>query len=865
MPSYIFTTHSLQKLVQHTADPTALKHTRKIEIVSRKLEERNFDPENGLLRMDSENSLLRRRHVARAAWEADCQTGNGIGERVASTLLGTAITNLAALGYKVAISVTGSGSNRPHGAEALFRELGAFLNDKFVEGACGKVIVAILKASRVVDSPIESLGFSLHFGSFSLGADFAALQQGIAALGQPRLRAVKALQVRFEGDVDQEARDKWELLRTIVTAVPELRSLALTWANRKQAPENYDVTLRETHLVTCFNAQNLATLALINVYVTNDDLLAYLDLQRGSLHVLKLEKVLLQNCTGFRATLRWMAENLKLKKLELGDLSCMDRCETLGMNYPKVMCGEGEDGWWYSHGIYQDAGEVLDGQESLVADGKYFWKDQLEDDRAQKDQGIGGTMNVTDIPPYHSWLKFHEWRKEYGPLYRLDLAARTNIMVSSEEIANDLLRERGNIYSSREQLPMGAQLLSDNLRPVLLPYGDTWRRVRKLMHNLTNVSMAGSYEPLQEEESTRAVRDLIQAPRQYEKWFLRFSAGLILRLAYSKPVNTGDEEYVKRIMQVNHHLERIVSPGSYLVDTFPILMHLPSWLAPFKREGVRLHAEELDLFGTLLEEGTKASESQAEPNFCGKWSAERESYGLERDHVAYAIGTLFEAGAGTTQAAMQNFMLAMTLHPEEYRKMQQEVDDVVGPDRLPLLKDMPNLPRVRAIAKETMRWRPVTAGGLPHQLIKDDVYMLDGKKIFLEAGANIHPVQWSIHREPKRYPDPDSFRPERWLEADWPTYREPLSTYPNLQNFSVFGFGRRICPGQHVAERSLYILMARIAWCCDISQEVDANGRHVVPPEYDYVAGFNTHPKPFPFELKAQEDRLHVLETDHDT
>ena len=124
--------------------------------------------------------------------------------------------------------------------------------------------------------------------------------------------------------------------------------------------------------------------------------------------------------------------------------------------------------------------------------------------------------NLPDIPPKHSWLKFYEWKKKYGDLYRVNLAGRTNIIVSTEEIANDLLRERGNIYSSREQLPMAAQLLSDNLRPLLLPYGPSWREVRKLMHSLTNVSMVSSYAPVQEEESTRMVRDLIHEPTAYE-------------------------------------------------------------------------------------------------------------------------------------------------------------------------------------------------------------------------------------------------------------------------------------------------------------------------------------------------------------
>jgi cytochrome P450 len=269
---------------------------------------------------------------------------------------------------------------------------------------------------------------------------------------------------------------------------------------------------------------------------------------------------------------------------------------------------------------------------------------------------------------------------------------------------------------------------------------------------------------------------------------------------------------------------------------------LPAFLAPFKREGARLHAEELDLFRGLLQEGIDKSKQTNDPaaaNFCGKWHENKDNFNISFDHAAYTIGTLFEAGAGTTAATMMSFMLAMTLHPAEFKALQAELDRVVGPDRLPSFSDMPSLPRVRAIAKETLRWRPVTAGGLPHQLTKDDVYKLNGESYFLPAGTNVHPVQWSIHREEARYPDPDSFRPERWLESGWPTYKEPLEQFPNLQNYSSFGFGRRICPGLNIAERSLYIGIAMIAWGCEISQKIGSDGKAIVPPDYDYVSGFN--------------------------
>ena len=127
-------------------------------------------------------------------------------------------------------------------------------------------------------------------------------------------------------------------------------------------------------------------------------------------------------------------------------------------------------------------------------------------------------------------------------------------------------------------------------------------------------------------------------------------------------------------------------------------------------------------------------------------------------------------------------------------------------------------------------------------LTKDDVYkMPDGDYVFLEAGTCVHPVQWSIHREEKLYPDPNSFRPERWLEPGWPTFKEPLTRCPNLQNYSAFGFGRRICPGQNIAERSMYILISRMAWSCDVGMKKDDRGMNIVPPSYDYVSGFNVN------------------------
>ncbi|GIJ81524.1 hypothetical protein Asppvi_000023 [Aspergillus pseudoviridinutans] len=462
--------------------------------------------------------------------------------------------------------------------------------------------------------------------------------------------------------------------------------------------------------------------------------------------------------------------------------------------------------------------------------------------------------HVLQIPSFHSWLKFKTWTDELGPIVRFRIFGRENIVVSNEKIANDLLRERGTLYSSREHLTMASDLLSDNLRPLLIGYTERWRRGRKLMHRLTMTSAANSYQPIQSLESKRMLYDLLRDPSRYGLWFERYAGGVIFRLGYGKTINTGEEEHVRKAFHVVHTVERIASPGSYLVDSLSFLKYLPEQLAPFKKEGRILHQEELNFFRTLVSDvQAEIAAGVAGPSFVRTWLEDKESFDLTDDEAAYVIGTLFEAGSGTTASAMMSFILAMVLFPQWQQAMWDELDGLVG-DRMPEFEDVPNLPVCRAVIKEVLRWRPVTAGGVPHQLTQDDIY----NGYFFPKGTNVHANQWAIHRDPELYPDPENFNPDRWLNRSYPTYREPLSKYPSLQNFSAFGFGRRICPGMNIAERSLYILPARIMWACRITKAKDERGADITPPLYNYTTGFNTQPKPFPFHLEARSEKRKI-------
>ena len=93
-----------------------------------------------------------------------------------------------------------------------------------------------------------------------------------------------------------------------------------------------------------------------------------------------------------------------------------------------------------------------------------------------------------------------------------------------------------------------------------------------------------------------------------------------------------------------------------------------------------------------------------------------------------------------TVSALGSFFLAMVLNPDVQRKAQRELDQVVGPHRLPDFSDQPSLPYVDAIVKETLRWHPVLPLGIPHCNVEDDE--LDG--CFVPAGTVIICNVWCV-------------------------------------------------------------------------------------------------------------------------
>ncbi|KAF9557275.1 cytochrome P450 [Agrocybe pediades] len=451
--------------------------------------------------------------------------------------------------------------------------------------------------------------------------------------------------------------------------------------------------------------------------------------------------------------------------------------------------------------------------------------------------GVPILGNIFQVPVKMPWFKFAEWAREYGPIYSLNMAGQPIVVLSTFKTTADLLDRRSNLYSDRPRLIMASEILTGGIFMVFARYGTVWRKMRRAGHEGFNFRAAEKYKPVQAREAAFGALRILDTPDAWDTHLKRATAGSILSAVYGwKPISSKDEPLIKRIHAHTARIAAAVVPGAFLVDIIPILKYAPTWMAKWKREGLEWHQQETDMFEGFNKdvEVNKKNGTLANHCFVGELIDTRDRHELTDKEAAWLAGIMFSAGAETTSGTLLYFIQAMVLYPEIQKKAQEELDRVVGRDRIPTFEDFDDLPYIRAMVKECLRWRPVGPLAVPRTISEDDWY----EGYLIPKGTTVIPNIWAMNRDPQIFPDFDEFRPDRFLDGT------PDDTHS--MGHTTFGFGRRICVGFNFANQSLFITFATILWALNIETSNDANGKPIIPDKNDFLdAGVVVGPMPF--------------------
>ncbi|KAJ3492026.1 hypothetical protein NLI96_g262 [Meripilus lineatus] len=421
---------------------------------------------------------------------------------------------------------------------------------------------------------------------------------------------------------------------------------------------------------------------------------------------------------------------------------------------------------------------------------------------------------------------YHEWSKTYGDVIFLSALGHSFVVLATEEAAVDLMEKRSANYSNRPKLPMH-ELIGWTDMLVFLDYGEQFHKMRRLSQQPFTRQGSLVFRDIQLQHAHILLHNLLVSPEEFVGHAHRFATGIIMDITYGHRIISNDDPYLQMADRVSRIAFESGNFGTNLVDIFPILKNLPAWFpgAWFIRWGQGMS------YFTLIQQmrdwpfkevQEQMAAGNAKISFLSMHLEEFAREGInspeEFEDLKIAASLFNQAAGETTSSAILLFILAMLRHPEAQEKARNEIDRVVGRDRLPDFSDRESLPMVECVIRETFRLYHPLPLGVPHCSTADDVY----KGMFIPKGTIVVANSVSMGLNERVYAHPHEFWPERYLPKPIGN-GEPYLT-------SAFGFGRRICPGRFLGDASLWISIANMLAAFHIAPILDDKGNPLIPP-----------------------------------
>ncbi|KAK1224096.1 hypothetical protein PQX77_008426 [Marasmius sp. AFHP31] len=357
------------------------------------------------------------------------------------------------------------------------------------------------------------------------------------------------------------------------------------------------------------------------------------------------------------------------------------------------------------------------------------------------------------------------------------------------------------------------------------------------------------------------VNKILETPENLFHHLRRNAAFVVMKVAYGYTINDDADRFIRIAEEGIRVGSLATAPGKWLVDSIPILRLLPDWFpgAGFKRQAKKWSEQ---LYSQSLEPHRWVKKQMengiAEPSFSsnllqdgmGRVNGDKE---LD-DVVLWTAGALFSAGAETAEymsvSAVRTFLFCMLNNPTIQEKARAELDGFMNEEqRLPNLKDWSQgrLPYLGSILLEVLRWHPPAPIGLFHSAQRDDDY----QGYFIPAKTTIIGNIWGMMHDETVYSNPEVFDPDRFTGLNGRKVEDDPRQV-------VFGFGRRVCPGLHVAEASIWIQMALVLACLRIEKAVDSQGCSI-EPKVAFTTAIVSYVEPFHYKIVPRVQSINLL------
>ncbi|CAL4919200.1 unnamed protein product [Urochloa decumbens] len=409
----------------------------------------------------------------------------------------------------------------------------------------------------------------------------------------------------------------------------------------------------------------------------------------------------------------------------------------------------------------------------------------------------------------------------YGPLFSLRLGSRAAVVVSSAALARECFTEHDVCFANRPRFPSLLLISYDGATLPTCGYGDYWRNLRRVATvQLLSARRVGCMLPAVSGEVRAMARRMYRAAAaagpggagrvELKRRLFEVSLGALMEaIARTKTsraeADSDDTDMSPEAQEYKKALDEFIPlvDAANMWDLLPVL----KWFDVFgTRKKIVAAVGRRDAFLRRLIDAERRSmdgggESDEKSMISVLISLQKSEPEVYTDTVIMSLcSSMFTAGTETTASTAEWAMSLLLNHPEVLKKAQAEIDASVGSSRLIGADDVPRLGYLQHIVTETLRLYPVLPTLIPHESTTGCT--VGGHHV--ARGTMLLVNVYAIHRDPTVWEDPAAFRPERFENGK----AEDRLLMP-------FGMGRRKCPGETLALRTVGLVLGTLIQCFD--------------------------------------------------
>ena len=419
----------------------------------------------------------------------------------------------------------------------------------------------------------------------------------------------------------------------------------------------------------------------------------------------------------------------------------------------------------------------------------------------------------SDMDSLH--LLCEKYAERYGKIFQLKIFWTTLVIINDSKLIRKAFasEEYGDVFNDRPKnfIPRYLQLGFESRKERYMQIGEATSAVRKIIHKCLKVFGDGvtRVEQAIESELSRLITEIGECNGKdidLATLLGKSLANSMASLLTGKKAKDGDTDLILNAIKTRNMMgDRNVNT---MLTTFPFLRHMPGKYGRFFKEAVSARDACFKRFAALDELGSP--NRQDNDNLIAMLYAMQNEVnkkaGYELIDDFYILAILYDilyVGVITTLRALVDAFAILLRYNDCSIKIQEEIKRVLG-RRVPSLSDRSKMPYTRAFILEVLRYTSHGRLVRPyHRAMKEQVF----EGYLIKRDSQVVMNAWFIHHDLKIWGDPFCFRPERFLDCDG--HLVPPD-HPTRQNFVLFSFGKRSCPGETLALARMFLYITRL-------------------------------------------------------